>query len=235
MFEIQFEDKNTEKKFVWQTSWGISTRSIGAMIMVHSDDKGLVLPPRVAHTQVVIIPIIKKGDDVEAIKAQAEEVYNNLKKAGAKVELDDRDNYNPGFKYNHWELRGVPIRLELGSKDFANKEVRCCKRHDGVKCQLKQDALAEEIPKLLEAIHHEMFEKALKQRLDHCKEVDNWKDFMDALSGRNICLAPWCDVQDCEVAVKDKSKEESLQMMLEKNEEEAILTGSAKTLCIPFE
>jgi prolyl-tRNA synthetase len=100
---------------------------------------------------------------------------------------------------------------------------------------MKQADLASEIPKLLEQIHTEMYDKALKQRLDHVKEVDNWKDFMDALGGRNLCSAPWCDVQDCEVQVKDRSKEESLQLMLEKNEEEAMLTGSAKTLCIPFE
>jgi prolyl-tRNA synthetase len=235
MFEINFEDQNSEKKQVWQTSWGLSTRSIGAMIMVHSDDTGLVLPPKVAHTQVVIIPIIKKGDDAAAIKAAAEKAYSSLKAAGVRVDLDDRDNYNPGFKYNHWELRGTPIRLELGKKDFDNQEVRCCKRHDGVKSQIKQDTLAEEIPKLLEVIHKEMYDKALKARLDHVKDVDNWKDFMDALGGRNLCMAPWCDVQACEVEVKDRSKEESLALMLEKNEEEAMLTGSAKTLCIPFE
>ena len=161
MFEINFEDQNSEKKQVWQTSWGLSTRSIGAMIMVHSDDTGLVLPPKVAHTQVVIIPIIKKGDDAAAIKAAAEKAYSSLKAAGVRVDLDDRDNYNPGFKYNHWELRGTPIRLELGKKDFDNQEVRCCKRHDGVKSQIKQDTLAEEIPKLLEVIHKEMYDKAL--------------------------------------------------------------------------
>lgn len=137
MFEINFEDQNSERKQAWQTSWGLSTRSIGAMIMVHSDDTGLVLPPRVAQTQVVIIPINKKGDDWAAIKGAAEEAYSALKKAGVRVELDDRENYNPGFKYNHWELRGVPIRLELGAKDFEAKELRCCKRHDGIKTQVK--------------------------------------------------------------------------------------------------
>lgn len=113
--------------------------------MVHSDDKGLVLPPKVAQTQVVIIPILKKGDDFEAINNKAEELYKKLKDAGVKVDLDDRENYNPGFKYNHWELRGTPMRLELGSKDFEANEVRCCKRHDGKKMQLKQENLVEEV------------------------------------------------------------------------------------------
>lgn len=105
---------------------------------------------------------MKKGDDMDAIKAAAEKVFSTLKAAGVRVELDDRENYNPGFKYNYHELRGVPIRLELGKKDFDNQEVRCCKRHDGVKSQVKQDTLAEEIPKLLKVIHQEMYDKALK-------------------------------------------------------------------------
>lgn len=101
--------------------------------MVHSDDSGLILPPKVAQTQVVIIPILKKGDDFEAIKRKGEEIFQQLKNGGVRVELDDRDHYNPGWKYNHWELRGVPIRLELGAKDMAASEVRCCKRNDRAK------------------------------------------------------------------------------------------------------
>lgn len=107
------------------------------MIMVHSDDRGLVLPPKVARTQAVIVPILKKGDDFEAINKVANDLFDLLKKGGVRVELDDRDNYNPGFKYAHWELRGVPLRLELGKRDFASQEVRCCKRNDGKKMQLK--------------------------------------------------------------------------------------------------
>lgn len=159
-----------------------------------------------------------------------------MKKGGIRVELDDRENYNPGWKYNHWEQKGVPIRIEIGEKDAKNKEVRCCKRHDGVKMQLPQgETLLEEITKLLDVIHTEMYNKALKAREDHVKKVDNWKDFMEALGDRNLCLAPWCNIQECEVEVKDRSKEESLQLMADKNEDEALLTGSAKTLCIPFE
>jgi prolyl-tRNA synthetase len=164
MFEVQYEDQKGVKKDVWQTSWGLSTRSIGAMIMVHSDNMGLVLPPRVAQVQVVIIPILKKGDDMEALSKNAQEVYDKLKKAGVKVVLDDRENYNPGFKFNHWEVKGTPIRLELGKKDFEKQEMRCCKRHNGEKFQLKTDTLDQRIPEMLEEIHHEMFNKALKAR-----------------------------------------------------------------------
>jgi prolyl-tRNA synthetase len=157
MFDVWFLDANKEKKFCWQTSWGLSTRSIGTMIMVHSDDVGLVLPPKVALTQVVVVPIVKKGDNEQEINKYSQEVYQEIKAAGIRVELDDRDNYNPGFKFNHWEQRGVPIRLEIGTKDMANGEVRCCKRHDNVKSQIKKDSVRSEVTQLLEQIHQEMF------------------------------------------------------------------------------
>lgn len=145
MFKIEFEDKTGKKALAWQTSWGLSTRSIGAMIMVHGDDKGLVLPPSVAQTQVVIIPVLFKDDDATKLLEKAEELRKVLKAAKIRVELDDRENYNPGFKYNHWELRGVPLRLELGKKDFEKQEVRMCKRNDGTKSQVKWDGIAETI------------------------------------------------------------------------------------------
>lgn len=117
MFKIEFEDEKKEKKLVWQTSWGLTTRSIGIMTMYHGDDKGLVLPPRVANTQVIIVPIPFKGKEEEVNKA-ATDLFNTLKKTEVRVQIDLRDNYNPGWKYNHWELKGVPIRLELGPKDI---------------------------------------------------------------------------------------------------------------------
>lgn len=118
MFEIQFEDRDAQKQLAWQTSWGISTRSIGAMIMIHSDNKGMVLPPRVAQTQVVIIPILKKGNDFKQIYSVCDKVFADLKNAGIRVFLDDTDNHNPGFKYATWELRGTPVRVEIGEKDI---------------------------------------------------------------------------------------------------------------------
>jgi len=130
MFKIVFEDEKKEKKFVWQTSWGLTTRSIGIMIMYHGDDKGLVLPPRVANVQVIIVPIPYKGKEGD-INNAAYEVFNSLKKTDVRAQIDIRDNYNPGWKFNHWELKGVPIRLEIGPKDVQNKEVRAVIRHNG--------------------------------------------------------------------------------------------------------
>lgn len=213
MFEIEFEDKQGKKANAWQSSWGLSTRSIGAMIMVHSDDKGLVLPPQVAVTQVVIIPVLFKDDNASELLGKAEELYKQLRAAKIRVELDDRDNYNPGFKYNHWELRGVPIRLELGKKDFEKQEVRMCKRNDGVKKQVKWEGLVDTLKATFPQIHDEMYNKALQARESHLKHCDNWDDFMAALGERNIVMAPWCDNQECEVEVKERSKEESLAKM----------------------
>lgn len=133
MFDVWFEDAEKQKTFVWQTSWGLSTRSIGSMIMVHSDNTGVVLPPRVAKTQIVIIPIFYKDKDNKAILAKAEELFKTLKDAGIRCVIDDSDNHNPGFKFNYWEVRGTPVRLELGSKDFEKNEVKCCVRHNGEK------------------------------------------------------------------------------------------------------
>lgn len=118
---------------MWQTSWGLSTRSIGSMIMIHSDNKGLVLPPKVAQIQVVIVPIIFKGDDHKAFNEKAWELKQALTKKGLRVHVDDRENHNPGFKFNAWELKGVPVRLELGGKDMKNQEVKAVIRHSGQK------------------------------------------------------------------------------------------------------
>lgn len=120
MFDVWFEDEKGQKEFVWQTSWGFSTRSIGSMIMIHSDNKGLVLPPSVAQYQVVLIPIIFKNDDAQAILSKAKEMHALLKAKGVRVYLDDRDNYNPGWKFNNWEMKGVPLRIEVGKNDVAN-------------------------------------------------------------------------------------------------------------------
>jgi prolyl-tRNA synthetase len=234
MFNVWFENKQGAKQHVWQTSWGFSTRSIGSMIMVHSDDKGLVLPPRVAQYQTVFVPITYKDDDVTAIHGKIEELVAALKEAGVRAQFDDRDNYTPAWKFNHWEVKGIPIRIELGKKDFDKQEVRVVRRDNGEKQQIKWDSLATDIPNLLDKIHEDMYHRAESTRDAHMKVAYNWEEFMGALNGRNLVLTPWCDEGLEEEKVKNKSKEESLKHMKEAGEEEEVLTGSAKTLCIPF-
>lgn len=133
MFEVEYEDKAGKRQFAWQASWGFSTRSIGAMIMVHSDDKGLVLPPKVAQEQVVVIPIIKAADNQDEILDYAHDVMKKLKAVGVRTIMDDRDSKNPGNKFAHWELRGIPIRIEIGKQEVSKSEIRYAKRNDGQK------------------------------------------------------------------------------------------------------
>lgn len=234
MFDVWYLDDQNKKQLAWQTSWGLSTRSIGAMIMIHSDNTGLVLPPRVAQIQVVIIPVPGKGSS----KAQfdvAANVFKSLKEAGVRVELDDGTTQNPGFKYAKWELRGTPVRIEIGEKDVEKNEVRVCIRHSGRKYQSSVDTISAHMLELMDTIHEEMYLKAVELRNQNLTTADNWVDFMNALNQKKICLAPWCDTVKCEKTIKDKSKEESLAKMAEANDDEVQLTGSAKTLCIPYE
>ncbi|CAG9319709.1 unnamed protein product [Blepharisma stoltei] len=227
MFNIWFEDDSKEKKFVWQNSWGLTTRTIGVMVMVHSDNKGLVLPPRVAPTQAVIVPIFEKNK-VEEVLNKSREIYDEIKRTGVRVELDDRQNYNPGWKYNHWELKGVPIRVEIGMKDIAKSQVRIVRRDTG-KSEFVSWAELHTLPALLEQIQADMLAKA-KQNLDsRVIKASNWADFLVALNAKNFVLTPWCQRNECEETVKHRSAEESKQT------EGDHLTGSAKTLCQPFE
>ena len=159
----------------------------------------------------MFVPITYKDDDSAAIIGKINELTKALKAAGVRVYCDDRDNYNPGWKFNHWELKGTPIRLELGKKDFEKQEVRLVRRDNGEKSQMKWADLVTEIPKLLDQIHEDMYQRALKTRDEHMKVAYNWEDFMNALNGRNIVLTPWCDEGAEEEKVKDRSKEESLK------------------------
>ena len=153
---------------------------------------------------------------------------------GVRVVVDDRDNYNPGWKFNYWELKGTPIRFELGKKDLEKGELKMVKRFNGEKSQLKWDQI-DEVPKILDQIHESMYENARQIRDAHLKDAYTWEEFMNALNGKNIVLTPWCQVNECEVGVKDKSKEESLKTMADAGGDEEVLTGSAKTLCLPFD
>ena len=231
MFKIKFLDEAQKKSLVWQNSWGLSTRTIGVLVMFHGDDKGLVLPPRVAPIQVVIVPIHFKKDDANAIDDQAHAIKKQLVSLGVRVNVDDRDNYNPGWKYNHWELKGVPLRVELGPKDMQNRKVKLAIRYNGQSEFMDWDNL-DQIPAKLEEIQDDMYKRAQGVLADRTKEANNWEDFMTHLNNKNIILSPWCNTTECEEAVKDKSAEDSKALT---SDEEEALTGSAKTLCMPFE
>jgi len=233
MFGIEYLDKTGNKQLVWQTSWGLSTRSIGTMVMIHGDNKGLVLPPRAAQIQVVIVPIVFKGEDEAALHTLCRELAAQLRNAKIRVKVDERDVYSPGWKYNYWELKGVPIRLELGPKDLKNKEVKLVKRNDGKKMQVHWDKLVSTVAETLDVIHDEMFKKAKEAYNAKIKKANDWSTFLLYLNDANVVLTPWCKERACEEKVKEKSGIESKK--LAEHEEKVQLSGAAKSLCMPLD
>lgn len=231
MFDIQFEsEQGGEKQFAWQNSWGLTTRTIGVMTMVHGDNDGVVFPPRVAPTQVVIVPLyFKDRVNNETMNQKAKELYELLSDAGIRAELDTRDYKNPGFKFSYWEVRGVPLRIELGPKDLEQGQITLVKRYNREKFALSlTDLKGSDIQTVLDNIQQEMFNRAKEERDSRMPNVLDWSEFMTELNKGNMCLAPWCDRPECEEQIKQRSKRDS-------NEQEALLTASAKSLCIPLE
>ena len=198
-FNIQYLGKDNKIHTPHETSWGVSTRLLGAIIMVHGDDNGLVLPPNVAPIQVVIIPIQQKKEEV---MNKANEYYQTLKKAGIRVKLDDSNN-TPGWKYSEWEMKGVPLRLEVGPRDIQNGVFVLAKRNTGEKIIVKDDELLSKIDELLKTIHTEMYNKA-KQYLDHhMTRVTSLEQLQDALDNKGgYAEMMWCGNEECENKIK---------------------------------
>lgn len=200
-FDMKFLDKDNKWQYVYQTSWGVSTRLIGAVIMVHGDDNGLVLPPKVAPIQVRIIPI---RQNVEGVIEKAEEIKEELIKKGLRVDIDLTDK-SPGYKFSEAEMIGIPIRIEIGPKDIENNKCVIVKRNDGNKIELNLDKyLAETIVGLLNVIHNEMYEKASAYLASHITYVSNYDDFKEKLENAGgFIQAPWCGKTECELKIKE--------------------------------
>lgn len=209
MFEIMIDGENGERSHVWQNSWGLTTRTIGVMVMVHGDDKGLVLPPRVAQFQVVIVPcgltVKTKPADSKKVFDEIEKLAATLKASGIRVKSDVRENYSPGYKFNAWELRGVPIRLEIGPKDVSKNETRSVIRHNGEIAQLSLTGIGATISTMLEKIQNDMFLKAKEVRDSRLVRLETWDNFVETLNKKCLVLSPWCEKVVCEEAVKDRS------------------------------
>ncbi|CAE7471321.1 proRS [Symbiodinium natans] len=234
MFGIRFEDDSGQKQLVHQTCWGFTTRCIGIMIMVHGDDRGLVLPPRVAPTQVVLIPI--PGKEHAGIEARCRELASALKDRGIRAEVDARQTYTPGWKFNWWEMKGVPLRVEVGPKDMAQGTCRLARRFDGLKKDVDQAQLSSCIPAELDQIHEAMLEKATRHRDDGIATVTRWDEVMPMLNQRKLILAPWCESAESEAEIRSRTKEEAPKPGLSSDAAETatILTGAMKSLCIPL-
>ena len=234
MFGIQFEDKDSSQRHALQTSWGLTTRSIGVMIMTHGDDKGLVFPPRVAETQVVIVPIPPaKGSTEEKDIAWAKinkcckDLEIALVAADLRVHLDDRDDKTPGFKFNQWELKGVPLRVEVGAKDIEQGTVTFVRRDVGTKSAVAPSAKA--VSDELAKMQKDMLERAKTTMHSNIVKISSWEEVVPALKARKLVLAPWCEEKSTEDEIKKKTRAE-----FEEDEKATGMSGAMKTLCIPL-
>ena len=205
-FNIQFADKDGELKYTWQTSWGVSTRLIGALIMAHSDDKGLVLPPNIAPIQVIVVPI-GRPEEWETVMSEAKSLVDELTIAGATTKLDDRDYITPGQKFNEWEKKGVPVRIEIGPKDIASGNVVIARRDsEGKQTMVRAEAVAS-IKNLLEEIQVNLYQKALAFRAANSHETDDYEEFKNIMTEKSgFIYSHWCGSDECETQVNEETK-----------------------------
>jgi prolyl-tRNA synthetase len=202
-FDVKYLDKNNVETFAWQTSWGVSWRLIGATIMVHGDDKGLVLPPRIAPIQAVIVPIYYSDKDSDRVTAKASEVEKILQRMGVRVHVDNRNELTPGFKYNEWELRGVPLRIEIGPKDLDKHKVTIARRHTRQKSDLPLDQIEPQIGAILQQIQDEMFATAKKRLGEKTVKESDYSALKSALENGCFVESPWCGKAVCEEKIKE--------------------------------
>ena len=206
VFDIKFQARDKSVQYVYGTSWGVSTRMIGGVIMTHGDDGGLILPPRIAPYQVVIIPI-PRGNWKETIVPKAREIRDQFVARGIRVMLDDRDSQTPGWKYNEWEMRGVPLRMEIGPKDLEKAQVVLARRDTREKSFVPMDGLAAKVEEMLAAIQQALYDRAVQFRTEHTTETDSYEEFKQIMDGRpGFVIAPWCGSARCEADIKAETQ-----------------------------
>jgi prolyl-tRNA synthetase len=205
-FDIQFQGRDKALQYCWTTSWGVTTRLIGAIVMTHGDDSGLVLPPAVAPYQVVVVPI-PRGNWKETVLPHAERIRDTLTAAGIRVKLDASEENSPGWKFAEWELRGVPLRLEIGPKDIEKAQVFSARRDTREKTAIPIADLATRVESLLAEIQRNLFARARQFREEHTSEATTWEEFRALMEGRpGFVIAPWCGDADCEAAIKTETQ-----------------------------
>jgi prolyl-tRNA synthetase len=229
-FDVKFTSKEGKQEFVWGTSWGVSTRLVGALIMAHSDDQGLVLPPKLAPIQVVIVPIYKGEEQLEAIKEKVTPYIKAMRNAGISVKLDDRDTHKPGYKFAEWELKGVPVRLALGPRDMESNTVEIARRDTGEKqsFDLSGDIVAK-VQAMMDDIQQNIYQKAVDYRAEHTTKVDTWEEFKEVLEGKGGFLsAHWDGTAETEEKIKDETKATIRCIPIDAVEEEGVCIYSGK-------
>lgn len=206
-FDVKFLTKENKQEYVWATSWGVSTRLMGALIMAHSDDHGLVIPPRLAPVQVVIVPIYRKTEELEAISKRANEIRETLRKKGISVKYDDRDTFKPGWKFTEYEFKGVPVRLVIGPRDMENNTVEVARRDTLEKETYSLTDIETKIEHLLEQIQLNLYQKALSFRENNTVRIDTWGEFNERLDSEGgFILAHWDGTPETELAIKEQTK-----------------------------
>jgi len=236
-FDVKFTDKENKLDYVWATSWGVSTRLIGALVMAHSDDQGLVLPPKLAPIQVVIVPIFKGEEQKQLIDEKVKVLQQQLKAAGIKVKYDDNDNNRPGWKFAEYEMKGVPVRIAIGARDIANNVVEVARRDTKEKMSMPIDGLAENIIQLLGDIQAAIFNKAKHFRDDHITDANSWDDFIQLLDKKTgFIAAHWDGTSDTEDKIKELTKATIRCIPLNNKVEEGkcILTGNSSSQRVLF-
>lgn len=203
-FEVKFADKDNIEHFAWQTSWGVSWRLIGAMIMVHGDDKGLVLPPKVAPTQVVIVPIYNSNEDKKQVLEKSDEIKKQLESKSIRVHIDDRNEISPGYKFNDWEMKGVPLRIEIGPKDILKQKVVLAKRYNKEKIDLSFDEI-EKIDFILNEIQTQMLDAAREEAKINTLNISDYFEFKEKIGKGGFFNAYWCGKQECEEKIKEET------------------------------
>ncbi len=226
-FDVKYTNKEGNQEYVWATSWGVSTRLIGALIMTHSDDQGLVLPPKLAPIQVVIVPIYKGEEQLDAISEVANKIKKSLLEKGISVKYDSRDTYKPGWKFNEYEFKGVPIRIAIGPRDLENGTVEVARRDTQTKGVKEIIEIAAYIPQLLEEIQNNLYKKALDFRSNHITSVDTFEEFKNVLkTKKGFILAHWDGLKETEQKIKEQTKATIRCIPLDVKEENGICVFS---------
>ena len=236
-FDVKFSDKNNTLDYVWATSWGVSTRLIGGLVMTHSDDEGLVLPPRIAPVQVVIVPIFKGEEQKALLDEKVHAMVASFKAAGIRVKYDDSDNQRPGWKFAEYELKGVPVRIAVGPRDLENNQVEIARRDTKEKTTVSMEGITETVSQLLLDIQSNLFERAKKYRDEHITKVDSWEDFIATLDTKaGFVSAHWDGTSATEDKIKEMTKA-TIRCIPLNNVQEAgtcILTGQPSTQRVLF-
>jgi prolyl-tRNA synthetase len=228
-FDVQFTDRTGKLDYVWATSWGVSTRLVGALIMAHADNNGLVLPPKLAPIQVVIIPIYKNASQLEAISATAEKVKRSLESLGISVKYDNRDTHKPGYKFADYELKGVPVRLALGPRDIENNTIEVARRDTLSKETITLESLNDHLPRLLNDIQDNILKKARKFKDENTFYIDTWSDFVKTLDNQGgFIMAHWDGTAETEAKIKEETKATIRCIPFESTEEEGKCIYSGK-------